>query len=72
MACFLRNTSRRAIIPIQKQSFVLRKEVTFTLDQKDYKGLAKDISESGKLLVKCDNGKEIWLNSGEISLKTWK
>ena len=56
----------------KKQSFVLGKEVTFTLDQKDYKGLAKDISESGKLLVQCDNGKEIWINSGEISLKAWK
>ena len=56
----------------KKQSFVLGKEVAFTLDKKDYKGLAKDISESGKLLVQCDNGKEIWLNSGEISLKSWK
>ena len=56
----------------KKQSFVLGKEVTFTLEQKDHKGLAKDISESGKLLVQCDNGKEIWLNSGEISLKGWK
>ncbi len=56
----------------KKQSFVLGKEVTFTLGQKDYKGLAKDITESGKLLVQCDNGKEIWLNSGEISLKSWK
>ena len=56
----------------KKQSFVLGKEVTFTLDQKDYKGLAKDISENGKLLVQCDNRKEIWLNSGEISLKSWK
>ena len=56
----------------KKQSFVLGKEVTFTLDKKDYKGLAKDISENGKLLVQCDNEKEIWLNSGEISLKSWK
>ncbi len=56
----------------KKQSFVLGKEVAFTLDQKDYKELAKDISESRKLLVQCDTGKEIWLNSGEISLKSWK
>ena len=56
----------------KKQSFVLGKEVTFTLEQKDYKGLAKDISESRKLLVQCNTGKEIWLNSGEISLKSWK
>ena len=39
MACFLRNTSRKSYYTyIKKQSFVLGKEVTFTLDQKDYKG----------------------------------
>ena len=69
---FFETPAEELLYLYKKQSFVLGKEVTFTLDQKDYKGLAKDISESGKLLVQCDNGKEIWLNSGEISLKTWK
>ncbi|MCB8698611.1 bifunctional biotin--[acetyl-CoA-carboxylase] ligase/biotin operon repressor BirA [Streptococcus mitis] len=69
---FFETPAEELLYLYKKQSFVLGKEVTFTLDQKDYKGLAKDISENGKLLVQCDNGKEIWLNSGEISLKSWK
>ena len=45
--------------------------VTFEQNQQTYQGLAKDISDTGQLLVQLDNQEEIWLNSGEVSLKQW-
>ena len=36
-----------------------------------YKGIAREISDSGQLLVQLDKGQSIWLNSGEISLTNW-
>ena len=45
---------------------VLGKEVTFQLDGKLKKGLAKEISESGRLQVELEDKHTIWLNRGEI------
>ena len=70
--CFFESPEAELLFLYKKQSFVLGKEVTFIQGNIEYRGIAKDISEKGELLVQCDNGKEIWLNSGEISLKTWK
>ena len=50
---------------------VLGRTVTFEQNQQTYQGLAKDISDTGQLLVQLENQEDIWLNSGEISLKQW-
>ena len=55
----------------KERSIVLGKEVTFQLDGKLKKGLAKEISESGRLQVEFEDKHTIWLNSGEISLTNW-
>ena len=70
--CFFETPETELLFLYKKQSFVLGKEVTFIQANIEYRGIAKDISEKGELLVQCDNGEEIWLNSGEISLKTWE
>ncbi len=60
------------LIYLYKQhSLVLGRTVTFCQNDKDYKGVAKEISDSGQLLVQLDTGQEMWLNSGEISLTSW-
>ena len=55
----------------KERSLVLGRTVTFEQNQQTYQGLAKDISDTGQLLVQLDKQEEIWLNSGEISLKQW-
>ena len=66
------NSPEEELIYLYKQrSLVLGKEVRFEQNQTSYQGLAKDISDSGQLLVKLTDGQERWLNSGEISLKQW-
>lgn len=63
------NTDSDELLYIYKErSIVLGKEVTFQLDGKLKKGLAKEISESGQLQVEFEDKHTIWLNSGEISL----
>ena len=52
-------------------SLVLGRTVTFEQNQQTYQGIAKDISDTGQLLVQLENQEEIWLNSGEISLTKW-
>ena len=66
------NSPEEELIYLYKQrSLVLGKEVRFEQNQTSYQGLAKDISDSGQLLVQLTDGKERWINSGEISLKQW-
>ena len=66
------NTDPDELLYIYKErSIVLGKEVTFQLDGKLKKGLAKEISKSGQLQVELANKHTIWLNSGEISLTNW-
>lgn len=55
----------------KERSLVLGRTVTFEQNQQTYQGIAKDISDTGQLLVQLDKKKEIWLNSGEISLTKW-
>ena len=55
----------------KERSLVLGRTVTFGQNQQTYQGLAKDISDTGQLLVQLDNQEEIWLNSGEVSLTKW-
>lgn len=66
------NTPERDLIKVYKEkSLVLDKRVTFVENQVSYAGLATDITDSGQLVVKLDDGQEKLLNSGEISLSSW-
>ena len=66
------NTPERDLIIVYKEkSLVLDKRVTFVENQLSYTGLATDITDSGQLVVRLDDGQEKVLNSGEISLSSW-
>ena len=52
----------------KRYSLVLGKHIDFSADGKSFKGIAKDINNDGNLVVLLDNGKEMTLNSGEVSL----
>lgn len=66
------NTPERDLIKVYKEkSLVLDKRVTFVENQLSYIGLATDITDSGQLVVRLDDGQEKVLNSGEISLSSW-
>ncbi len=54
----------------KKHSFLLGKEVSFMLDGRLQTGVACDIDEDGRLIVK--GGKTWVLSSGEVSLAAWK
>lgn len=69
--CFYNTDSDELLYIYKERSIVLGKEVTFQLDGKVKKGLAKEISESGQLQVEFEDKHTIWLNSGEISLTNW-
>ena len=69
--CFYNTDSDELLYIYKERSIVLGKEVTFQLDGKLKKGLAKEISESGQLQVELEDKQTIWLNSGEISLTSW-
>ena len=69
--CFYNTDSDELLYIYKERSIVLGKEVTFQLDGKLTKGLAKEISESGQLQVELEDKHTIWLNSGEISLTRW-
>ncbi|MDE5978367.1 MAG: biotin--[acetyl-CoA-carboxylase] ligase [Turicibacter sp.] len=51
------------------RSNVLGKWVTFTKNNKTYEALAVDIDVEGRLIVQLKEGKEMLLNSGEISVR---
>ena len=69
--CFYESDPEELIYLYKQQSLVLGRQVSFSQKGADYQGLAKDISDSGQLLVQLTDGQEIWLNSGEVSLNSW-
>lgn len=68
---FLKTPERDLIKVYKEKSLVLDKRVTFEENQVSYAGLATEITDSGQLVVKLDDGQEKLLNSGEISLSSW-
>ncbi|MDR2977479.1 MAG: biotin--[acetyl-CoA-carboxylase] ligase [Streptococcaceae bacterium] len=48
--------------------FVLGQSVSFSQNNKEYQGVASDLTEHGELVVDCTDGIQRILNSGEISL----
>lgn len=63
--------SNSQVLEIYKENnLVLGREVTFSLQDIEYRGIAKDINEKGNLIVQVGN-QEIALSSGQISLGSW-
>ena len=69
--CFYQTAPEELLYLYKEHSLVLGREVSFIQDQTKKKGVAKDISAKGQLLIQLDDQTEIWLNSGEISLTSW-
>lgn len=69
--CFYESDPQDLLYLYKKHSLVLGRQVSFQQNNQTYKGIASDISDSGQLLVQLENGQNIWLNSGEISLTSW-
>lgn len=69
--CFYQTAPEELLYLYKEHSLVLGREVSFIQDQTEKKGVAKDISDKGQLLIQLDDQTEIWLNSGEISLTSW-
>lgn len=69
--CFYESDPEELIYLYKQRSMVLGRQVSFSQKGVDCQGLAKDISDSGQLLVQLTDDQEIWLNSGEVSLTSW-
>ena len=69
--CFYQTAPEELLYLYKEHSLVLGREVSFIQDQTKKKGVAKDISNKGQLLIQLDDQTEIWLHSGEISLTSW-
>ena len=55
----------------KKHSLVVGHTIRFQQNKKDYQGLATGISDHGQLLVQLEDGTQMSLASGEISLSGW-
>lgn len=55
----------------RRRSLVIGREVTFTYNRLPYKGTAATINDRGELVVTLDNGEQLALSSGEISLTSY-
>ena len=69
--CFYNTDPDELFYFYKARSIVLGKEITFQRNGQNEKGMAKDISNTGQLQVELEDKKNIWLNSGEISLTSW-
>lgn len=69
--CFYQTAPEELLYLYKEHSLVLGREVGFIQEQTEKKGIAKDISDKGQLLIQLDDQTEIWLHSGEISLTSW-
>ena len=69
--CFYNTDPDELFYLYKERSIVLGKEITFQRNGQDEKGMARDISNTGQLQVELEDKRNIWLNSGEISLTSW-
>lgn len=68
---FLKTDPTELLALYKEKSLVLGKEVYFQEAGKVYRGIAKDLTPTGELMIKLDSGQEKILSSGEISLSSW-
>ena len=69
--CFYNTDPDELFYLYKERSIVLGRKITFQRNGQNEKGMAKDISNTGQLQVELEDKKNIWLNSGEISLTSW-
>ncbi len=62
--------SQQLIDEYKHLSLVLGKKISFTKDGETYSGIATDINIEGNLIVSLENGENITLKSGEVSLRS--
>lgn len=55
----------------KEKSLVLDKQVTFIENDVTISGIAEEITDQGHLIVRLENGQEMTLRSGEVSLSSW-
>lgn len=55
----------------RKDSVILGKEITYTLNNESFHGIAKEINDEGNMLVEKPDGSIQLLHSGEISVRDW-
>lgn len=53
----------------RKRSLLIGKRIEFIINNNDFSGVAEDIDEKARLVVRLDNGELIALSSGEVQLK---
>lgn len=53
----------------RRRSFLIGKRIDFIMNNKDLSGIAEDIDEKARLVVRLDDGECIALSSGEVQLK---
>lgn len=53
----------------RRRSFLIGKRVGFIMNNIEYNGVAVDIDEKARLVVRLDNGEVLNLSSGEVQLK---
>jgi len=64
--------SNELIEEYKSRSLVLGKKIAFSKDGETYTGIATDINNEGNLIVTLENGGNVTLKSGEISLSSSK
>lgn len=60
---------KKSVKYYRERSLVISKTVSFTKNNTSYIGLCLDVLDNGELLVRLENGEEMKLNSGEVSVK---
>ncbi len=55
----------------RRDSAVLGREITYTMNNEVYTGTAEAINDEGNIVIKKPDGSTLILQSGEISIKNW-
>ncbi len=66
---YLSNTQANIVDEYKKMCATLGREVTVTRSKHILKGTAVSVNEQGELIIKKENGKEIYVNSGEVTVQ---
>jgi len=53
----------------RRRSFLIGKRIEFIMNNNDFSGVAENIDEKARLVIRLDNGELVSLSSGEVQLK---
>ena len=70
---WINRTSSKELVDIYRQhSFLIGKNITFTMGHTEHNGLVENIDDDGALVViDKSNGEKMILNTGEVHLTSW-